>query len=96
MTDFPAADSRYPLLALIDSARSATDRPFSTDLQAATLEGRARALAAEYWPDQVWLTGSISAPLLDTVAQQLETEREALRKRIHVVVVTEQRSIPHA
>jgi hypothetical protein len=96
MTAFPAADSRYPLLALIDSACSATDRPFSTDLQAAALERRARELAADYWPDHVWLTGSISAPLLDAVARRLEKERKALHERIHVVVVTEQRSIPHA
>ena len=96
MTAFPAADSRYPLLALIDSARSAADRPFSTGLQAAKLELRARELAADYWPEQVWLTGSISTPLLDAVAQRLETEREALHERINVVVVTEQRSIPHA
>lgn len=96
MTAFPAADSRYPLLALIDSARGASDRPFSTDLQAATLERRARELAADYWPDHVWLKGSISTPLLDAVARRLETEREALHERIHVLVVTERHSTPHA
>ena len=86
----------YRLLAMIDAARDEAARPFATDPQAFALERRARELADEYWPEQVWLTGNISTALLDAVTRRLEIERNELHERIRVLYVTEQRSIPHA
>jgi hypothetical protein len=96
MTFRPASDTRYPLLALIDTVRGTESRPFSTDPQAAALERRARELTGEYWPEQIWLTGNISSALLLAVTHRLEAERDALHERIHVMYVTEQRSTPIA
>lgn len=96
MTAFPATGSHYPLLALIDSTRGAADRPFSTDPQAAALERLARELTTEYWPEQTWRTGRISSTQLGAVTRQLEIERDALHERIHLMVVTRERSTPPA
>ena len=85
--------SGYPLLAMIDAARGADALPFATDPQAATLARRARELADEYWPNQLWLTGNISPALFNAVALRLEIERAALRERIRVFVVTERPAV---
>ncbi len=96
MTAFSSSNTSYPLLAMIDATRGPADRPFATDPQAAALEHSARVLAEEYWPEHIWLTGSISPALLHAVTRRLEIDRDALHERIHVVVVTEQRSTPRA
>ncbi len=92
MTQHP----QFSLLTMLDAVRSPDTFPFAADPQATALERRARELADEFWPDQLWLTGSISPALLDAVARRLEAERDALHDRIHVLVVTERRSTPQA
>ena len=91
-----ARHSHFPLLTMIDAARGPDAFPFATDPQATALERRALELTEEYWPEQLWLTGCISPTLLGAVTRRLEAERHALHDRIHVVVVTEQRSTPQA
>lgn len=90
--DHPA----YPLLSLLDTTRGAGAAPFTTDPYAAALERRARELADEFWPNALWLTGSISRTLLDAVTLRLEAERQMLHTRVRVFVATEPASTPRA
>src|SRR5262245_121555 len=49
----------YPTLAFIERALAAPAGVLSGAPDADRLERRARALAAEYWSDTVWLTGVV-------------------------------------
>lgn len=89
-------DTPFPLLSLIDVVRNPDAHPFATDPQAAALERRARQLTDEYWPDQVFLTGNISRPLLNAVALALEAERVALHDGIRLLVETQRAATTRA
>jgi hypothetical protein len=62
---------RFPTLDLIDSLRPRRGK-LTASPNAATLEREARRLVSEYWSDNVWLTGRVSAASLDAVAGRLE------------------------
>ena len=63
--------SHYPTLDVIDGLRPG-NRTLAQSPNGVALEREARRLVSEYWSDNAWITGQVSATALATVAERLD------------------------